>query len=45
MHLGQGRGWPRRVVEICSTGTFAAIARKNARAWQEIADKFEVNES
>jgi hypothetical protein len=28
----------------CS-GTFAEIARKNARAWQEIADKFEVNES
>jgi len=27
----------------CS-GTFAEIARKNARAWQEIADKFEVNE-
>lgn len=26
----------------CS-GTFAEIARKNARAWQEIADKFEVN--
>ena len=28
----------------CS-GTFAEIARKNARAWQEIAEKFEVNES
>jgi ParB-like chromosome segregation protein Spo0J len=27
----------------CS-GTFAEIARKNARAWQEIADKFEVDE-
>jgi hypothetical protein len=26
----------------CS-GTFAEIARKNARAWQEIAEKFEVN--
>lgn len=26
----------------CS-GTFAEIARKNARAWQEIADKFEPN--
>ncbi len=26
----------------CS-GTFAEIARKNARAWQEIADKFESN--
>jgi ParB-like chromosome segregation protein Spo0J len=26
----------------CS-GTFAEIARKNARAWQEIADKFEAN--
>jgi hypothetical protein len=26
----------------CSA-TFAEIARKNARAWQEIADKFEVN--
>jgi hypothetical protein len=26
----------------CS-GTFAEIARKNARAWQEIADKFELN--
>jgi ParB-like chromosome segregation protein Spo0J len=27
----------------CS-GTFAEIARKNARAWQEIADKFELKE-
>ncbi len=29
-------------VPIHCSGTFAEIARKNARAWQEIAEKFEV---
>jgi ParB-like chromosome segregation protein Spo0J len=31
------------LVPMHCSGTFAEIARKNARAWQEIADKFEVN--
>lgn len=31
-------------VPIHCSGTFAEIARKNARSWQEIADKFDTNE-